>query len=86
MNSVAAIAGSISTALFIASTLPMLWKAARTAVTSGEARGVLDSWIPSVCTWSGGGSMRSGPPAAETGDTMLMGNNLLHRNRNIRLI
>jgi len=47
MNSVAAIAGSISTALFIASTLPMLWKAARTAVTSGEARGVLDSWIPS---------------------------------------
>jgi len=34
--------------------------------------------------WSG--SMRSGPPAAETGDTMLMGNNLLHRNRNIRLI
>ena len=53
MNSVAVIAGSISTALFIASTLPMLWKAARTAVTSGEARGVLDSWIPSVCTWSG---------------------------------
>ncbi|HXD26336.1 MAG TPA: hypothetical protein VN609_10425 [Propionibacteriaceae bacterium] len=85
MNSVAAIAGSISTALFIASTLPMLWKAARTAVTSGEARGAgqLDPQRLYL-VWSG--SMRSGPPAAETGDTMLMGNNLLHRNRNIRLI
>jgi hypothetical protein len=25
-------------------------------------------------------------PAAEIGDTILIGNNLLHRNRNIRLI
>jgi hypothetical protein len=30
MNSVAVIAGSMSTALFVASTLPMLYKAART--------------------------------------------------------
>ena len=26
------------------------------------------------------------PPAAKTGDAMLIGNNLLHRNHNIRLI
>ena len=35
---------------------------------------------------AGGGSMVGRPPAAETGDAMLIGNNLLHRNHNIRLI
>jgi hypothetical protein len=41
MNSVGVIAGSISTALFIASTLPMLWKAARTKELGSYSFGYL---------------------------------------------
>ena len=41
MNSVAVIAGSISTALFIASTLPMLCKAARTKELGSYSLGYL---------------------------------------------
>jgi hypothetical protein len=41
MNSVAVIAGSISTALFIASTLPMLWKAAHTKELASYSLGYL---------------------------------------------
>jgi uncharacterized protein with PQ loop repeat len=41
MNSVAVIAGSISTALFVASTLPMLYKAARTKELGSYSLGYL---------------------------------------------
>ena len=41
MNSVAVIAGSISTALFIASTLPMLCKASRTKELGSYSLGYL---------------------------------------------
>jgi hypothetical protein len=41
MNSVAVIAGSISTALFVASTLPMLYKAARTKELGSYSVGYL---------------------------------------------
>jgi uncharacterized protein with PQ loop repeat len=41
MNSVAVIAGSMSTALFVASTLPMLYKAARTKELSSYSVGYL---------------------------------------------
>jgi hypothetical protein len=41
MNSVAVIAGSMSTALFVASTLPMLYKAARTKELGSYSLGYL---------------------------------------------
>jgi len=85
MNSVAAIAGSISTALFIASVADAVEGSSygRDLRRGAWRAGQLD---PQRLYLVRSGSMRSGPPAAETGDTMLMGNNLLHRNRNIRLI
>lgn len=41
MNSVAVVAGSVSTALFVASTLPMLFKAARTRDLGSYSLGYL---------------------------------------------